>query len=47
MGATPTMSTKEVYMGKRQPKYETEYIVEQIDLYLKNTKIPILKELCY
>lgn len=34
-------------MAKRQPKYETEYIVEQIELYLEREEIPILKELCY
>lgn len=46
VGATPTMS-KEVIMAKRQPKYETEYIVEQIELYLEREEIPILKDLCY
>lgn len=34
-------------MAKRQPKYETEYIVEQIELYLEREEIPILKDLCY
>ena len=30
-----------------KPKYELDFMLEQIDEYTNNTEIPILKELCY